>query len=123
MEDLWSTYGIRIQLLWNNTPTTRQQHGGGRLAASLGGEHGRIRAQDVELLTPTLAEEHVFTLVNAIAARDAAKALSVLHELVVNQREPPLRLMALLHQSTLTAIAVKTYHQEVLCAAWRLNGR
>ncbi len=60
------------------------------------GERGRIRAQDVEALTPKLAEESVFRLADAVAARDAAQALAILHELIAVQLESPHRIFPLI---------------------------
>ena len=60
------------------------------------GDGGRIRAQDVELMTPKLAEESVFRLTDAVAARDAGTALAMLHELIAVQLEPPHRIFPLL---------------------------
>ena len=42
MEFVWNLYGVRMEPLWNNTLTTRQQHRSSRLAASLAGKYGRI---------------------------------------------------------------------------------
>lgn len=62
----------------------------------LAGENARIRAQDVELMTPKLAEESVFRLVDAVAARNATQAMAVLHELLTVQLEQPFRLFPLI---------------------------
>jgi len=62
----------------------------------LAGDNGRIRAQDVELLTPKLAEESVFHLADAVAARNAAQAMAVLHELLTVQLEQPFRIFPLI---------------------------
>jgi DNA polymerase-3 subunit delta len=62
----------------------------------MAGEHGRIRAQDVELMTPKMAEESVFRLVDAIAARDAAQAMGVLRELLFVQLEQPFRIFPMI---------------------------
>ncbi|MHB9131302.1 MAG: DNA polymerase III subunit delta [Armatimonadota bacterium] len=56
------------------------------------GEHGRIRAQDVELMTPKLAEESVFHLADAVASRDAARAMAILRDLMEGQLESPYRI-------------------------------
>lgn len=56
------------------------------------GERGTIRVQDVELLTPKLAEESVFHLTDAIAARDAGRTLAILRELMEDQLESPFRI-------------------------------
>lgn len=60
------------------------------------GDNGTIRLQDVELMTPKLAEESVFHLTDAVAARDAARALSVLRDLVEVQLESPFKIFPLL---------------------------
>ncbi|MHB0936253.1 MAG: DNA polymerase III subunit delta [Armatimonadota bacterium] len=62
----------------------------------LAGDNGRIRIQDVELLTPKQAEESVFRLVDAVAARNAAQAMAVLHELLTVQLEQPYRIFPLI---------------------------
>ncbi len=62
----------------------------------LAGDDGKIRAQDVELLTPKLAEESVFHLTDAIATRDAARALAVLRDLLEGQLESPYRIFPLI---------------------------
>ncbi|HOF86503.1 MAG TPA: DNA polymerase III subunit delta [Armatimonadota bacterium] len=60
------------------------------------GDGGTIRAADVELLTPQLAEESVFHLADAVAARNAAKALDILRDLLEGQLESPYRLFPML---------------------------
>ena len=62
----------------------------------MAGEGGRIRTQDVELMTPKMAEESVFRLADAVAARDAAQAMGVLHELLAVQLEQPARIFPLI---------------------------
>jgi DNA polymerase III delta subunit len=62
----------------------------------LAGDNGRIRAQDVELMTPKMAEESVFRLADAVAARNAAQAMAVLHELLTVQLEQPYRIFPLI---------------------------
>jgi len=62
----------------------------------LAGENGRIRARDVELLTPKLAEESVFRLADAVASRNAAQAMGVLRELLTVQLEQPYRIFLLI---------------------------
>ena len=59
------------------------------------GERGAIRTRDVDLLTPKLAEESVFHLADAVAARNGARALAVLRELLEGQLEPPIRIFPL----------------------------
>jgi len=60
------------------------------------GEGGVIRLQDVETMTPKLAEESVFHLTDAVAGRNAAQAMAVLRELLEEQMEPPFRIFPLL---------------------------
>lgn len=60
------------------------------------GDGAAIRAKDVELLTPRLAEESVFHLTDAVAARDGARALTVLRDLLEEQLESPFRIFPLL---------------------------
>jgi DNA polymerase-3 subunit delta len=60
------------------------------------GERGKVRAGDVETMTPKLAEESVFHLTDAVAARDAAHAQAVLRDLLEGQLESPYRIFPLL---------------------------
>jgi DNA polymerase III delta subunit len=60
------------------------------------GDGKKIRAADVELMTPKQAEESVFHLADAVAARDAARALGILRELLEDQLESPYRLFPML---------------------------
>jgi len=62
----------------------------------MAGDGGRIRAQDVELMTPKQAEESVFRLADAVAARNAGQAMAVLHELLAVQLEQPHRIFPLI---------------------------
>ena len=62
----------------------------------MAGDQQKIRTADVELLTPKLAEETVFHLADAVASRDAGRAMSMLHELIVDQLEDPGRLFPML---------------------------
>lgn len=55
-----------------------------------------IRLADVELMTPRLAEESVFRLTDAVAARNAARAMTILRELLEEQLEPPVLVFAML---------------------------
>ncbi|MHB9026459.1 MAG: DNA polymerase III subunit delta [Armatimonadota bacterium] len=56
------------------------------------GDRKVIRAQDVELMTPRLAEESVFHLSDAVAARDASRAIGILRDLLEGQLESPYRI-------------------------------
>lgn len=60
------------------------------------GAGGRIRTSDVELMTPKQAEESVFALTDAVAGRDAARAMAVLRDLMYGQLESPYRIFPLL---------------------------
>jgi DNA polymerase-3 subunit delta len=62
----------------------------------MAGEGGKVRAQDVELMTPKLAEESVFQLADAVATRDSARAMGVLRELMEVQLEQPYRIFPML---------------------------
>lgn len=62
----------------------------------LAGGRSRITVQDVALLTPQLAEESVFHLTDAVGARDGARALSVLRDLMERQLESPYRIFPML---------------------------
>jgi len=61
----------------------------------MAGEGAKIRTQDVELLTPKLAEESVFHLADAVATRNAAQAMRILRELLEEQMESPGRIFPL----------------------------
>jgi len=60
------------------------------------GDRGAVRTADVELLTPKLAEESVFHLCDAVAARNGAQALSILRDLTEGQLESPYRIFPLI---------------------------
>jgi len=62
----------------------------------LAGDQNTIRAADVELLTPKLAEETVFHLTDAVATRDTGQVMAMLHELLVDQLEEPARLFPMI---------------------------
>ena len=62
----------------------------------MAGDRAKIRLQDVELLTPKLAEETVFHLTDAVASRDAGQAMSMLRDLIEVQLEPPQRLFPMI---------------------------
>jgi len=59
-------------------------------------DRGRIRAQDVEMMTPKLAEESVFHLADAVAGRNAAQALTMLRDLLEGQLESPYRIFPMI---------------------------
>ena len=58
------------------------------------GAGAEIRLEDVEALTPVSRQARVFDLTDALARRDTATALRLLHELLVNG-ESPLGIVAL----------------------------
>jgi DNA polymerase III delta subunit len=60
------------------------------------GEGGRVCVAHVEELTAQRAEESVFHLADAVAARDSAKAMAILRDLMEGQLEPAFRLFPLL---------------------------
>lgn len=62
----------------------------------MAGQGGVVRVQDVEMMTPKLAEESVFHLTDAVAARDAARTLTILRELLEEQLESPYRIFPLI---------------------------
>lgn len=62
----------------------------------LAGDGGMIHRDDVDVLTPKLAEESVFHLADAVAARNAALAQRVLRELLEEQMESPFRIFPLI---------------------------
>ncbi len=61
-----------------------------------GPEERPISVEDVAAVVRSAKEESVFDLVDAIGSRDRAAALELLHRLLVVQREPALRLLALI---------------------------
>ena len=60
------------------------------------GDSGVIRLSQVEMMTPKLAEESVFHLTDAVAARDARRATEILRELLEEQLESPYRIFPLI---------------------------
>ncbi|HEY3380034.1 MAG TPA: DNA polymerase III subunit delta [Armatimonadota bacterium] len=102
VRDALTTWGQRIdpaalRLLLTRTGTElrRVQIEVDKLSLMVG-EGGVIRLQDVELMTPKLAEESVFHLVDAVAARDAAHTLAVLRDLLEGQMESPFRIFPMI---------------------------
>lgn len=86
--------------------------------SSLVGDGNTIRMADVELLTPKLAEESVFHLTDAVAARNAKQALTILRELLEEQMEQPFRIFPLLIRQFRLIWQTKV----LLDAGWRPNG-
>jgi DNA polymerase III delta subunit len=62
----------------------------------MAGDKGKIRVQDVELMTPKLAEESVFHLADAVASRNAAQAQAMLRELMEVQLESAYRIFPMI---------------------------
>jgi DNA polymerase III subunit delta len=60
------------------------------------GSERAIRAEDVSRVLVSVREESVFDLVDAIGQGDRVQALALLHRLCVDQREPGLRVLALI---------------------------
>lgn len=60
------------------------------------GERTRITRDDVEFVVPAVREESVFDLVDAIATGDRAQVLALLESMMGAQREPALRLLAMI---------------------------
>ena len=55
-----------------------------------------IQRSDVEMVVSSVREESVFELVDAVSDESSTRALKGLHRLLIAQREPPLRLLALI---------------------------
>jgi DNA polymerase-3 subunit delta len=70
------------------------------------GAGGEIRLEDVEALTPISRQAKVFDLTDALARRDTATALRLLHELLA-QGESPLGIVALTAFQTRALMQVK----------------
>lgn len=62
----------------------------------LAGNDKMIRREQVEMMTPKLAEESVFNLTNALVARDARRAMDIIYELIEEQMEQPFAIFALI---------------------------
>lgn len=77
------------------------------------GAGGQIGPAEVRLLTPTTRQARVFDLTDALARRDRARALGLLHELLA-AGESPLGIVALTAFQTRALIQVKALAQRGL---------
>ncbi|HUY78961.1 MAG TPA: hypothetical protein VMV29_19465, partial [Ktedonobacterales bacterium] len=68
---------------------------------------GQIRAEDVRLLTPVARQAVIFDLTDALARRDRARALNLLHELLANG-ESPLGIVGMTAYQTRSLLQVKS---------------
>ena len=71
------------------------------------GQGGQIRAEDVRLLTPVARQAVIFDLTDALARRDRARALNLLHELLANGA-PPLSIVGMTAYQTRSLLQVKS---------------
>ena len=67
--------------------------------ASFVGERNTITSADVEEVTPRLIEEDIFRLIDAVAAQNSARAVTVLRALLRDRREAPARILAMVAQA------------------------
>jgi DNA polymerase-3 subunit delta len=74
--------------------------------ATYAGDGGQIGAGEVRLLTPSTQQVRVFDLTDALARRNHARALALLHELL-DAGESPLGIVALTAHQTRTLMQVK----------------
>jgi DNA polymerase III subunit delta len=79
------------------------------------GSGGRIAAAEVQLLTPITERAGVFDLTDALARRDRARALALLHDLL-DAGESPLGIVALTAHQTRTLLQVKSLAEQGLRA-------
>ena len=77
------------------------------------GAQGVISPAEVKLLTPTTHQARVFDLTDALARRDRARALGLLHELL-DAGESPLGIVALTAHQTRSLLQVKALAQRGL---------
>jgi DNA polymerase-3 subunit delta len=70
------------------------------------GQGGRIDVQAVRLLTPVAQQARIFDLTDALARRERAQALAILHELL-DHGEAPLGLTAFIGSQVRTLLLVK----------------
>lgn len=71
------------------------------------GQGGQIRAEDVRLLTPVARQAVIFDLTDALARRDRARALNLLHELLADG-ESPLGIVGMTAYQTRSLMQVKS---------------
>jgi DNA polymerase-3 subunit delta len=74
--------------------------------AAYAGTGGTVAPGDVDRLVPRTLEEDVFKLVDRVAGRKVEEALSILYDLL-NQREEPLRILALIIRQFRILLQVK----------------
>lgn len=79
-----------------------------KLASYTGGQRP-ITEDDVALLTPWVAEARVFDMVDAMAEGRAQAALTLLHQLLNEQDEDPLRLYGMIVRQFRLLLAAKEY--------------
>lgn len=76
-----------------------------KLCAYTDGREG-ITLQDVEAVGIECPEDHIFDMIDAIAMHDQKKALALYKDLVL-QRQPPLRILALIERHFLRLLEVR----------------
>jgi DNA polymerase-3 subunit delta len=84
--------------------------------ATYAGPEGQIGVAEVRLLTQALEQARVFDLTDALARRDHARALALLHELL-DAGESPLGIVALTASQTRLLLQVKALADEGMRAA------
>jgi DNA polymerase-3 subunit delta len=75
--------------------------------ATYAGQGGHITIETVRALTPVARQGYVFDLTDALARRDRARALTLLHELLA-QGESPLGIVAITATQTRAMLKVKS---------------
>ncbi|SFF68629.1 DNA polymerase III, delta subunit [Planifilum fulgidum] len=70
------------------------------------GDGGTVSAEDVDRLVPRTLEEDIFKLVDRAASRKVEEAFSILYDLL-NQREEPIRILALMIRQFRILLQVK----------------
>ena len=75
--------------------------------ATYAGQGGQITVETVRALTPVARQGYIFDLTDALARRDRARALTLLHELLA-QGESPLGIVAITASQTRAMLKVKS---------------
>jgi DNA polymerase-3 subunit delta len=75
--------------------------------ATYAGQGGQITVETVNALTPIARQGYIFDLTDALARRDRARALTMLHELLA-QGESPLGIVAITATQTRAMLKVKS---------------
>ena len=75
--------------------------------ATYAGQDGQITVETVRALTPVARQGYIFDLTDALARRDRARALTLLHELLA-QGESPLGIVAITATQTRAMLKVKS---------------